>query len=574
MILSRLNRLFGAIKKLEIKWKSFRLILNKSKNNNGAKSSNCMCTMAKKNSQAKSQDRTALEQNQTAEVAWLSNQWQDHPVVGLTPIALHRLLTDAEQGNLQAQADLFSDMEERDGHIFSEMDKRKKGLNGLSWGVKPPKNATEAERKIAEEIAEWIDDIKDFEMFLFDAMDGIGHGYSCQEIEWHQLGSLWLPKSFDHVNPRNFMTPYNQPNELRLNDGSPDGADFWDFGWFIHRHKAKSGYIARSGLHRVLAWPFLFKNYGIRDVMEFLETYGLPSKIGKYPSGATETEKLTLLRAVMSIGRNAGGIIPNGMSIDFEAATDGDTKNHFDLVKWCEQTQSKVIVGGTLLSQADGKTSTNAQSHTHEIGFETIKKSDAKQLARSISDCLISNLMRLNHPNVTRDRYPEFYFDTTETEDIQVFGEALPNLVKIGFKIPRTWAHEKLGIPEPADDKEPVLEVVQPVNPTVPNLAANTYLPQLLNGLIAANNQIPVDEQAIQLLLNDQAKQAQKTSEAWLQDLIVKLQAGESDEEILAVLSDLYPTEDEPALQEKLTRLFFAAEVFGRLGAQAEAEND
>jgi hypothetical protein len=30
--------------------------------------------MAKKNSQAKSQDRTALEQNQTAEVAWLSIQ--------------------------------------------------------------------------------------------------------------------------------------------------------------------------------------------------------------------------------------------------------------------------------------------------------------------------------------------------------------------------------------------------------------------------------------------------------------------------------------------------------------------
>jgi phage gp29-like protein len=104
------------------------------------------------------------------------------------------------------------------------------------------------------------------------------------------------------------------------------GADFWDYGWFVHRHKAKSGYIARSGLHRVLSWSFLFKNYGIRDVMEFLETYGLPSKIGKYPSGATEKEKLTLLRAVMSIGRNAGGIIPHGMAIDFEQATDGDTK--------------------------------------------------------------------------------------------------------------------------------------------------------------------------------------------------------------------------------------------------------
>jgi phage gp29-like protein len=182
--------------------------------------------------------------------------------------------------------------------------------------------------------------------------------------------------------------------------------------------------------------------------------------------------------------------------------------------------------------------------------------------------------MRLNHPNVTRDRYPEFYFDTTETEDMQVFSEALPKLVEIGFKIPRAWGHKKMGIPEPADDKEPVLEIVQPVAvQTIPNLAANTYLPQLLSGLIAANNQIPIEEQAIQLLLNDQAKHAQKTSEAWLQDLISKIQAGESDEEILAILSELYPTENEPALHEKLTQLFFAAEVFGRLSAEAEAEN-
>jgi phage gp29-like protein len=36
------------------------------------------------------------------------------------------------------------------------------------------------------------------------------------------------------------MTPVDRPNELRLNDGSMEGAEFWDFGWFIHRHKAKS----------------------------------------------------------------------------------------------------------------------------------------------------------------------------------------------------------------------------------------------------------------------------------------------------------------------------------------------
>ena len=53
--------------------------------------------MAKKKPKSKTQDRSALEQNQTADVAWLANQWQEHPVVGLTPQRLHQLLTNAEQ---------------------------------------------------------------------------------------------------------------------------------------------------------------------------------------------------------------------------------------------------------------------------------------------------------------------------------------------------------------------------------------------------------------------------------------------------------------------------------------------
>ena len=148
-----------------------------------------------------------------------------------------------------------------------------------------------------------------------------------------------------------------------------------------------------------------------------------------------------------------------------------------------------------------------------------------------MNDCLISYLMQINYPEIAPDRYPSFYFDTTDTEDMQVFSEALPKLVEIGFKIPRSWGQKKLGIPEATDDKEPVLALVKEqaqiasnrfaspaeflaalnqnqlnsAHSIVPNLATNIYFPQLLNSLIAANNQIPIEEQAIQLLLNDQA---------------------------------------------------------------------
>ncbi|MCO7025451.1 DUF935 family protein, partial [Vibrio paracholerae] len=95
-----------------------------------------------------------------------------------------------------------------------------------------------------------------------------------------------------------------------------------------------SGYLSRRGLVRVLAWPFLFKNYSVRDLAEFLEIYGLPIRLGKYPEGATEKEKATLLRAVMSIGHNAGGIIPKGMDIDFQNAADGQSDPFMAMISW------------------------------------------------------------------------------------------------------------------------------------------------------------------------------------------------------------------------------------------------
>lgn len=275
---------------------------------------------------------------------------------------------------------------------------------------------------------------------------------------------------------------------------------------------------------------------------------------------------MTLLRAVMSIGRNAGGVIPKGISIDFESAANGDTDNHMALIKWCEGTQSKVIVGGTLLSQADGKTSTNAQSKTHENQFDMIIESDAKQLARSLNDTLISYLMRLNYPNITADRYPEFYFDLTETEDLAEFSQSLDTLVDTGLKIPMSWVYDRTGIPMPEGD-EPILTKQS----NSPILAANTYQPHLINQSLAANAmQVPLEDQAMQLQLNQQLESSQVTAENWLNTLIADIQAGANEEQVLAVLSQLHPQDDEPALQAKLTQIIFACDVLGRLSAQSE----
>ncbi|MCY1342913.1 hypothetical protein D9M69_289180 [compost metagenome] len=356
-------------------------------------------------------------------------------------------------------------MEEKDAHLLAEIGKRRRALTTVDWQVLPPRNADKAEQAEADWLNEVLQDLPDFEDLVFDLLDAIGKGFAGIELDWQLLGREWIPAAFNFREPSWFQLDTATRTELRLRDGSAEGEPLNPFGWIVHTHKAKSGYVARGGLYRVLAWPYLFKNYAVRDLAEFLEIYGLPVRLGTYKSGASAEEKATLLRAVVSIGHNAAGIIPEGMAIEFKEAAKG-THDPFDwMVQWAEKSMSKAILGGTLTSQADGKSSTNALGNVHNEVRHDLLKSDAKQVATTLRQYLLYPLLVLNKGG-DRDprRLPRFQFDLVEPEDMGTYAEALPKLVGAGMQIPASWAHEKLRIPKPSNG-EPVLGQAVPAEP-------------------------------------------------------------------------------------------------------------
>ncbi|SHO58785.1 DUF935 domain-containing protein [Vibrio quintilis] len=424
-------------------------------------------------------------QTQTdARLAPLHRQFADHPSSGITPSKLAALMRHAEQGDLKAQCELAEDMEEKDAHIQSEIGKRRMALQGIDWQIKPPRNATAAEQRDADMIQELLEDATWLEDALFDLSDATLKSFSNLEIHWTYQDSIHYISDVSHREPAWFQTHPDNRNQLMLRDGSYEGAPLQPFGWIQHTAKAKSGYLTRRGLVRVLAWPFLFKNYSVRDLAEFLEIYGLPIRLGKYPEGASEKEKMTLMRAVMSIGHNAGGIVPRGMEIDFQNAADGQSDPFMAMINWCEKSQSKAILGGTLTSQADGKTSTNALGNVHNEVRQEIRDFDLSRLAGTLTRDVVFPLYALNcrsyqHPR----RHPRFEFDITEAEDLKHLSDSLPGLVTLGMKIPLQWAHDKTQIPM-AKDGEAVLGASQPETPTTENpvsqadLKARTRTPE------------------------------------------------------------------------------------------------
>lgn len=411
-----------------------------------------------------------LAEPQTARLGSLQREFQGHPSRGLTPSRLASILQAAEQGDVIRQYELFEDMEERDAHIMSEMSKRRRVVSSLPWKIEPPRNPSAAEKANAETLQDMLLAVEDIDSILFDTTDAIGKGFACQEIEWDRAGDEWLPKSIEFRPQSWFQLSRGYRQEIRLRTGAGEGEPLRPFGWITHIAKAKSGYLERAALFRVLVWPYLFKNYSVGDLAEFLEIYGIPMRVGKYPPGASDKEKLTLLRALMQIGHNAAGIIPQGMEMDFPEIADGDPDAFMAMIDWCERSQSKAILGGTLTSQADGKTSTNALGNVHNEVRKELKDADAIQLGRTISRDLVYPVAVLNGLVASGDyrRCPRFVLDISEIKDIGTYATALPPLVKLGMRIKRGWVHTELGIPEAEDGDEDVLTTGESAMPPAP----------------------------------------------------------------------------------------------------------
>ena len=329
-------------------------------------------------------------------------------------------------------------------------------------------------------------------------------------------------------------------------------------------------------MFRQLVWPYLFKNYSVGDLAEFLEIYGIPVRIGKYPSGASEKEKMTLLRALVGIGHNAAGIIPNGMELDFLDAASGDPKAFELMMTWCERTQSKVILGGTLTSGADGKSSTNALGNVHNEVRKDLRSSDIRQVCSTLTRDFLYPIAVLNGlaPDGMR-RCPVFCLDVGETEDLTAYADALPKLVGVGMQIPVQWAQEKLGIPQPQAG-EPVLQAGASTTWRQGVAATSSRAWRWPLGVAATAAQAPVAAQSVSppLAMAPQlAASARAPAAAWVEQIRALVMQASTLEDIRDGLVQLAPDMTLDDYAAAMAEALAAAELAGRYEVLQEAAN-
>jgi phage gp29-like protein len=505
-------------------------------------------------------------------VTAIRDRWSNYPSAGLTPQTLAAIFKEADVGDVARQAELFEEMEEKDTHLYSEMQTRKNAVHGLDYEVAPYSESAE-DKKISKFVADCIYGLDSFDDALLDLLDAIGKGYSLCEIKWDVSGNQaiigglsWIHAKKALFYDRGMANMWARSMEIPrvLTEAEPiNGEIMPPFKMVYHRYKARSGYDTRAGVLRVCAWMYLFKNYSIKDWVAFSEVFGMPLRLGKYDSGASQSDKDALVAAIQSLGSDAAGIISKSTEIEFVESlkNSGNANIYESLANFCDKQMSKAILGQTATTE--GTPGKLGNEDAQDRVRHDLTKADAESLAKTIRFQMIRPLVGYNFG--WDKSLPWFNLLYEKPEDLANLMTVYKGAAEIGQPISAEHVSERFKIPMPKKG-ETVLRP-QKVPP------ADTDIKSVLKRIVA-KDQAPEEADVADLIADRLAQDAMPITDT---DFVAQIRylVEDMDVQDLADLRDriidLWGTMNTADLGALIARAMVVAELAGMAEVQDEA---
>jgi phage gp29-like protein len=493
----------------------------------------------------------------------LTNAFRDYVADGMTPARLAAILKEADAGDLRRQAELFDQLEERDAHIIGEISKRRNVILEADFEVTPASDDAK-DVKAAEDVETMLQNITDWSEVLVSLQDAVGKGFSTFEMEWDVSEGGAIVENFKFLEQKRFMFTDGvgvlSDIPRLVTDNDPMGIEIPAFKVMMHRYGGLSGNVVRSGIYRICAWWYLFKNYSIKDWVIFCEVYGMPLRLGKYDQGASTNDINALEIAVRTLGSDAAGVISKATEIEFITGNKGSVSSDLykDLASFGNKEMSKAILGATLTADSDGKGSYALGNVHNDVRIDLIN-ADTRAIASTVRSQLIRPYVGFNYG---WDAAIPKYSGRFKKEDLEGHAEILDKFAD-RMDIPVSHVRKKYHVPEPQDGEEVLRAKITPVAATLEN--APHYIAGLPNKARKQNLDI-LDMVSARL-----GGQADKHIREMLKPIEIIMAKSKSLNELKANLVDAYSDMETGALGELIASAMAAADLMGRYEVNTDA---
>ncbi len=477
-----------------------------------------------------------------------SDRYETDASRNLSPSKIDSILTAALQGDICEQSKLALDIEEKNHDISQAMETRKNAVMGVPWSVEPGDD-TPAAKKAAEAFKKALDAAggsngKDtFENLISDMLTAIIPGFSVSEIIWNPGGGI---AGFNYIEQRHFTF---RDHILKLvTTAEPNGIELQPRKFIVNKYRRRGANIARGGLIRTLAWLHCFQNLNFKDLLSFIERYGMPFVVSKVDQNTWDKERNVLKDLIRNFGPNGGGLFTKAVEIELLQAANNTGDVYFRLLEYVGAAITKLILGQTASSgDSSGLSKGDSQSKVRQ----DILEADCKILEATINAQLAEPWNLFNSPAGTA--CPKIKFQCKPPEDTQAAATTVKTLYEAGYDTDETEMSEKFGMK--------LTRRAQPVNPAP--AAAGQQTTAVDSAALAADlNSATLPEAA----LANFAKDADK----WAGDFaktVAKFADGDSDTLDVTALAGKFDTD---TLANSIGETIYAAAANGMATAASK----
>lgn len=425
------------------------------------------------------------------------NNWIMPRLRTITPDYVEMILSTAIAGNISAQHELFSLMEDTWPRLQKNLAELKRAVLRMEWKVEPwaeddaPPTDSAKEKASLVSNALWRmrpapeTDENGFQDTLFDVLDAWGKGVSVLEILWEQrpvgnLGEFTMPRATVWVPPENYgwdaagglgmAQPFTDLSQPRIGNPTNELTSFPPDKFIFAICRARTGHPLAGALLRPLAWWWIAANFCADWYLNFAQIFGLPIRWATYDTSQPGLEA-KLAAMLEQMGSSGWAAMPTGTQLELKDPAKDGTNNPTASMMDRADTQCDLLILGQTLTGTVGSSGSLALGEVHLSVREDIILAAAEWAEDIIDRQLVPMIMRLNYGDDSEA--PEISAEPRREQDWKANAERDRVLMDAGVAMPRDWFYERHDIPLPQGGEE----TVGGPRPTMYPGSSNPYYP-------------------------------------------------------------------------------------------------
>ncbi len=476
------------------------------------------------------------------------------PVVDQVATAVRNIFEPVFDGLMRANDDTLNtrgqgrglklyDELERDPHCYAVLQKRKMAVIGREWSLEPASKS--AIDKAAADMVQRHLESMEFDRICYDLLDAILKGFAVGEIMWEIRDSEVVPVDVLSKSQRRFKFDFDSNLRMLTFEDPMYGEAVPERKFVVHRFGGKDDNPYGLGLGTVLFWLVYFKRQVMQFRLTYLDKFGSPTALGKYPVGAAPDQKMTLLSALSAIAQESQIAIPMGMEVSLLEAAKSSNNDYDAFMRYLDDEMTKCVL--CEIKSTSGKSATLGSNHASvddEVRLEIVA-ADTDLLAAKLNKTLIAWDVAYNMPLA---KPPRLSWDISEPTDRFNTAQADKLVFDMGYEPSEEYIQATYG---DGWTKKP--EPVTP--PPVPGFQKPS------NGLPPGPAQFAQGGDAQAILV---AQAADPSIGAWVAAVRGIVESATDIQDLRAKLMSAFPQMSVSDLAKSMQAAFAAAQLAGR----------